>query len=188
MLSLDMALRKEFREQMIRAGFQKFEIDELSHSKTPDGKPQDLDKVCNSRTFAEMLEARREWWRKILGPKADGGLGLTYKQGQQALRNLHRTRKGRKNKIDIWDWLKLSYRPKDKIQSKRAFAEIITKKAIIAKTLGSYGKRLRQVPLNTSRCSYCKGTGNQTNIEGRNQFCIKCGGTGLSARKTNRGL
>lgn len=188
MLLLAMALKKEFREQLIKAGFQKFEIAELNSAKTPDGKPQDLDKICNSHTFADMLEARREWWKMILGPKSEGGKGMTYKQGQQALRNLHRIRKGRKTKIDIFSWLKLSYRPKNKIQTKRAFADAITRKAIISKTLGSYGKKLKQTPINTSKCSNCRGTGNQTNLEGRTQTCIKCGGTGLSMRKTNRGF
>jgi hypothetical protein len=183
-----MALKKEFREQLVKAGFQKFEIAELNSAKTPDGKPQDLDKICNSHTFAEMLESRREWWRMILGPKSEGGKGMTYKQGQQALRNLHRTKKGKKHKISIWDWMKIAYKPKDKIQSKRAFTEAITKKSIITRALGTYGKQLKKNPINTSKCSVCRGTGNQQNLEGRNQLCVKCGGTGLSARKSNRGF
>lgn len=180
-----MALKRANAKKMREAGFLPFEIREFSQAKDPSGEPQDTDKICKSEPFKEMLGSRREWWRQALGPKSDGGWGLTYAQGKKAIENHYKQTKRRKKTRSIWDFLKTAYRPKGRIVTKRDFTDAVIAKSQIVRDMGPYGKSLKhkQMQLPSKKCSVCRGTGNLMGIDGRNNLCIRCGGTGLSARK-----
>jgi hypothetical protein len=183
-----MGLRKEVAQRMRAAGFISRELKEFSSAKKPDGEPQDLDLIVNSAPFEHMLESRRKWMENALKAKPLGGLGLTYKQATQIIEDYYTIKGKRKQGVrSLWSFLKTSYRPKEKIQTKKKFQEAITKKSIIGKTHGSgYGERLkiRYAPRNsTQKCSHCKGSGSLMNLERRRITCIYCNGTGVEGRK-----
>ena len=179
-----MGLRKEIANQMKEAGFLPSEIRQLSEAKKPDGNPQDLDLITQSATFAHALQTRKEWWANALKPKSLGGSGLTYKEAKKVLEQFYVRKKGRKFKRDFWLFLKQSYRPRDKITSKKKFQAAITAKSLIGKTLGKYGERLKlRYNPRLRRCSKCRGTGSMTNIEGRQQTCLFCGGSGVERQR-----
>ena len=179
-----MALRKEIVNVLRDAGFLPFEIKQFGAAKTPDGKDQDLDKVINSAPFAAMLESRREWWRKCLSPKAGGGWGMTLKEGKELIKGHYKSTKRRKKVRSVWDFLKVEYKPKDKIKSRRLFDEAVITKSKIVRDLGTYGKKLslRHAPLSLKRCSLCGGSGRRMNIYGQYQTCLRCSGTGVERR------
>jgi hypothetical protein len=178
-------LKREYAKQLKDAGFLPFEIREFSHAASPSGEPQDLNKVCNSAPFFSMLESRREWWKTALAPKSEGGWGYTYEMGKKAIENHYKTTKRRKKKRSIFDFLKVEYRPKNKIRTKKAFSEAVINKSKIVRDMGPYSSRLKlkQMKIPASRCRYCRGTGRIMNIEGFSQTCIRCAGTGLAKRK-----
>jgi len=180
-------LRKEVADKMREAGFSSKELREFASAKTPDGSPQDIELIVQSETFEHMLSSRRDWFENALKSKKLGGLGLTYKEAIKLIDNFYVMRGRRKHKRDIWGWLKMSYRPKDKIQSKKKFQEAITFKSMVGKTLGKgYGDKLkiRYAPRNaTQKCSHCKGSGTLRNLYGQNQTCIYCSGTGVQGQR-----
>ena len=181
-----MPLRKEIADQMKEAGFLPAEIRQLSEAVTPDGSPQDINLITQSATFAHALQTRRDWWASALKPKALGGSGMTYKEAKRALESFYVKKKGRTFKRDFWLFLKQSYRPKERIQSKRKFQEAITAKSLIGKILGKYGDKLkiRYAPRNaTQKCHFCRGTGSLTNLEGRQQMCLHCSGSGVERQR-----
>ena len=183
-----MALRKEVAQRMRDAGFISRELKEFSEAKKPDGTPQDLNLIINSAPFEHMLESRRKWMENALKSKQLGGMGLTYRQATQIIEDYY-SEKGRRKKgvRSLWSFLKTSYRPKEKIQSRKKFQEAITKKSIIGKTLGpGYGEKLkiRYAPHSmTRRCSHCRGTGRLRNLYGNEQNCIYCNGTGVERQR-----
>jgi len=176
-------LRKEVAQRMRDAGFTSKEIKEFASAKTPDGSPQDIDLIIQSNTFEHMLSSRRDWFENALKSKQLGGLGLTYKDATKLIDNFYVMKGKRKHKRDIWGWLKMSYRPKDKIQSKKKFQEAITFKSIVGKTLGKYGPKLKARYSPTRRCSHCRGSGNLRNLYGQVQTCIYCNGTGVERQR-----
>jgi hypothetical protein len=179
-----MALRKEVVSRMKEAGFLKSEIDQLNDARTPSGDRQDLELIIQSATFEHALQTRRDWWANALKPKAIGGSGLTMKEAKKVLEGFYVKKKGRKFKRDFWLFLKQSYRPKERIQSKRKFQEAITAKSLIGKTLGKYGPKLkaRYAP-HLRRCQACRGTGSRRNIYGNSQICMTCAGTGVERQR-----
>lgn len=182
-----MGLKKEIAQRMREAGHTAKEIREFASAKKPDGTPQDLDLIVQSATFEHMLDSRRKWVERALSPKATGGMGLTYRQAMKIIDDYYVMKGRRKHRKSIFDWLKISYRPKDKIQSKKRFQDAITTKSMIGKALGkNYGDKLkiRYAPRNaTRRCSHCKGSGSLINLERRRITCIYCNGTGVEGRK-----
>ncbi len=180
-----MALRKEIVEQMEAAGYLRSEIKQLRDATKPDGTPQDIDKITNSKTFAHALQSRRDWWTNALKPKALGGAGMTYKEARSALENFYVRKRGRHFKRDFWLFLKQSYRPRDKIISKKKFQEALTAKSLIGKELGkNYGGKLKaRYNPHLRRCSHCRGSGTLINLEGMRQDCLYCGGTGVERRR-----
>lgn len=179
-----MPLRKEIIQQMKNAGILSFEIKEFSNARTPSGDFQDLDKVTSSKPFEEMLNTRRLWFKTALTPKSLGGWGLKYEECVQLIRNHYAMTKKRHTKRSIFDFLKQSYKNKDKITSPRAFRDAIIKKSIITRDLGKYGQKLklRYYPRHYPRCRWCGGTGTRINLEGHVQDCLHCGGSGVSNR------
>jgi len=182
-----MGLRRETVNMMKEAGFLKKEIDDLNNARTPSNEKQDLDLIINSKPFAHMVEMRRLWWSNALKPKALGGQGLTYKEALKSLESYYVMKGHRRKKRDLWGWLKISYRPKDKIQSKKKFQEAITIKSLIGKALGrGYGERLKLKYAPKSmlkKCHFCRGTGSMTNLEGRQQLCLHCSGSGVERKR-----
>jgi hypothetical protein len=182
-----MALKKDIADRMRDAGHTAKEIREFASAKKPDGSPQDLDLIVQSATFEHMLDSRRKWVERALSPKATGGMGLTYRQAMKIIDEYYVMKGRRKHRKSIFDWLKISYRPKDKIKSKKKFQEAITAKSMIGKALGKgYGERLkiRYAPRNaTRRCQTCHGTGTMINLENRRQTCWRCGGTGVQGQR-----
>lgn len=180
-----MGLKKEFRIQMEKSGFLPQEIKEFSNGKTSDGRPMDVNTIAQSKPFAEMLNSREEWWRKALSPKSLGGFGMTRESGIEAIKN-HYKMSGRRTRVrSIWQFLRENYKPKDKILSKKKFQEAVINKSIIARDLGgAYGKKLslRHAP-RLRRCGRCRGTGTMINIEGRQQTCLFCGGSGVERQR-----
>jgi len=179
-----MGLRKEIAQRMRDAGHTSREIKEFASAKKPDGTPQDLDLIVNSAPFEHMLDSRRKWVERALSPKATGGMGLTYKEAMKIIDDYYIVKKHRTRK-SIWDWLKISYRPKDRIQSKRKFQEAITKKSLIGKMVGKgYGDKLKiRYNPKLRRCSKCRGTGTMVNLENRQQTCLFCGGSGVERQR-----
>lgn len=185
-----MPLRKEIADEMRRCGFlTKEEIIPFGQATKPDGSPQDIEKIIRSKTFAQMLLDRQEWWRGILTPKGLGGRGKTYEEGIQILKNHYKMNKRRRLVRDIFWMLKQSYRPKERITSPRAFRDAIIKKSIITRDLGKYGQKLKlryyprtQQTRPLPRCRHCSGSGYMRNIVGDNQMCLFCGGSGVSNR------
>ena len=159
-----------------------YEIKELGRAKDSKGHGQNLDKICQSKTFEQALQSRMEWWRHALSPKPEGW-GYTYKQGVECIKHHYAVKKGRK-KRDVFSFLKISYKPPQKIQTKRAFTEAVIAKSIIGRDLGKYGAKLRhgRAPVLPGRCSLCRGVGELQNISGQRQTCPRCGGTGRSGR------
>jgi hypothetical protein len=179
-----MALRKEVVSRMKEAGFLKSEIDQLNDARKPDGEKQELDLIVNSATFEHALQTRRDWWTNALKPKALGGSGLTLKDAKKVLEGFYVKKRGRKFKRDFWLFLKQSYRPRDKITSKKKFQEAITAKSLIGKTLGKYGPKLKaRYNPHLRRCSHCRGSGTLRNLYGQNQNCIYCSGTGVERQR-----
>lgn len=180
-----MALKRANAKRMREAGFLTSEIKAFSAAKTPDGKPQDTDKICQSEPFKAMLESRREWWRNALGPKSEGGWGLTYAQGKKAIENHYKQTKRRKKERSIWSFLKIEYKPSQKIATKKQFTDAVIAKSQIVRDMGTYSRKLklRKMQLPSKKCAICRGTGNLMGIDGRNNLCIRCHGTGLAARK-----
>lgn len=181
-----MALRKEVVEKMKAAGFLKSEIDQLNDARTPSGEKQDLELIIQSATFEHALQTRKDWWANALKPKSLGGSGLTYNEAKKVLEGFYVKKKGRKFKRDFFLFLKQSYRPKEKITSRKKFQEAITAKSLIGKTMGKYGEKLklRYAPHNaTQKCSHCKGSGTLRNLYGRDQACIYCAGSGVEKHK-----
>ena len=182
-----MGLRKEIADKMRESGHTSREIKEFASAKKPDGSPQDLDLIVQSATFEHMLESRRRWVENALKAKQLGGMGLTYKEAMKVIDNYYVMKGRQRHKRSVFDWLRISYRPKDKIQSRKKFQEAITTKSIIGKTVGkSYGDKLklRYAPRNATRkCETCRGTGAMINLEGRRQTCWRCGGTGVQGQR-----
>jgi hypothetical protein len=182
-----MGLRKEVMERMLAAGMTRRECREFAAAKKPDGSPQDLDLVVNSAPFEHMLDSRRRWFESALKPKALGGMGLTHREATKIIDDYYVMKGKRRHKRDVFSWLRISYRPKDKIQSRKKFQDAITTKSIIGKTVGkNYGDKLkiRYAPRNaTQKCSHCKGSGSLINLERRRITCIYCNGTGVEGRK-----
>lgn len=182
-----MALRKETVKRMKEAGFLKSEIAALNDARKPDNSLQDTELIVQSATFEHALESRRKWWENALKPKTLGGSGMTYREAKKALENFYIMKGRRKLSVhNFWSFLKLSYRPKEKIQTKRKFQEAITKKSVIGKTLGSYGERLKLKYAPKSmlkKCHFCRGTGSMVNLEGRQQMCLHCSGSGVERQR-----
>lgn len=177
-----MALRKEVAQRMKNVGFTKNEIADFADAKKPDGTPQDLELVIQSATFEHMLDSRKKWMENALKSKQFGGMGLTYRGALKVIDNFYVMTGRRKLHRDIWSWMKLSYRPKEKIQSKKQFQHAITFKSVVGKQVGrNYGDKLqsRYNPRLFRKCSMCHGSGSIINIEGRSQSCLRCGGSGL---------
>jgi hypothetical protein len=180
-----MALRKEIAQRMRDSGHTSREIKEFASAKKPDGSPQDIELITQSATFEHMLESRRKWVESALKSKQLGGMGLTYKQAMKIIDDYYVMKGHRRKRKSIFDFLKTSYRPKDKIQSKKKFQEAITTKSIIGKTIGKgYGDKLkiRYAP-HLRKCSHCRGTGRLMNLERRYQDCIYCAGTGVERQR-----
>lgn len=181
-----MGLRKEIAQRMRDAGFISRELKEFSEAKKPNGEPQDLDLIINSAPFEHMLESRRKWMENALKSKQLGGMGLTYRQATKIIEDYYTVKGRRKQGVrSLWSFLKTSYRPKEKIQTKKKFQEAITKKSIIGKTLGKgYGERLKiRYNPRLRRCGKCRGTGTMVNLEGRQQTCLFCGGSGVERQR-----
>jgi hypothetical protein len=170
---------------MRRAGFLPFEIRELSRAKTPDGKNQNLDKICTSIPFEKALESRMAWWRHALAPKSEGGWNYTYKQGAECIKNHYKITRARKKGRTVFSFLRIEYHPPQKIQTKRAFTEAVIQKSKIARDMGQYSSKLRhaRAPVLPGRCTLCRGVGELQNISGQRQTCPRCAGTGHMARK-----
>jgi hypothetical protein len=185
LILIAMALKREYADIMRRSGFISKEIKDLSSAKTPDGKPQDLDKICNSETFRQACETRREWWKKALLSKRLGGWGFTYKEAENCIKNHYKATKGRKKLRSFWAFMKVSYQPPQKIKTKRAFTEAVILKSKIGRDMGQYGAKLRHArsPVLSGKCHLCQGNGSVQNIEGRQQTCPRCAGTGRSAHQ-----
>ena len=179
-----MSLKREYAEKMKRAGFLPFEVRQFAAGKKADGKSINFERICNSKPFEKALESRMEWWQKALSPQNMGGWGYTYKQAEQAIKHHYATTKGRKKSRNFWAFLKLEYRPPQKIQTKRAFTEAVIQKSKIARDMGTYSTKLRhkRSPVLPGRCSLCRGVGELQNISGQRQTCPRCGGTGRSGR------
>ena len=178
-----MGLRKEIVQKMKEAGFLKSEIDQMNEARTPSGERQNLELIVQSATFEHALQTRRDWWTNALKSKSLGGSGLTYNEAKKVLEGFYVKKKGRTFKRDFWLFLKQSYRPRDKITSKKKFQEAITAKSLIGKTLGKYGSKLKARYSPTKRCSHCSGTGTLRNLYGQNQTCIYCSGTGVEKQR-----
>ena len=180
-----MGLRKEFRDQMEKSGFISEEIKEFANGKTSDGKPMDVNTIALSKPFAEMLNSREEWWRKALSPKSLGGFGMTRESAIDAIKNHYKMSKGRKHKRSVFQFLRDSYKPKDKIVGKKKFSEAVINKSIISRDLGPYGKKLslRHAPRAARKCEYCKGHGSVRNIYHQEQLCPRCGGSGVERQR-----
>jgi hypothetical protein len=177
-------LRRETVNEMKAAGFLKSEISDLNNARTPSGEKQDLELIVQSKTFAHLLDSRREWWENALKPKTLGGKGLTYKEAKKSLENFYEMKGKRKTHLrNFWSWLKISYRPKEKLQTKSQFKTAITAKSLIGKTIGKYGEKLKARYSPTKRCSHCSGTGTLRNLYGQNQTCIYCSGTGVEKQR-----
>lgn len=168
---------------MRRSGFLPFEIRQMGQARDSKGRPQNLDKICTSKTFEQALLSRQEWWRRALSPKSDGGWNYTYKQGVAAIQHHYRATKA-KHKPNIFSFLKIEYRPPLKIQTKRAFAEAVIQKSKIVRDMGQYSSKLKhkRAPILSGRCTLCLGVGELQNLQGLRQTCPRCGGTGRSAR------
>lgn len=182
-----MGLRKEIAQRMRDAGFISRELKEFSEAKKPNGEPQDLDLIINSAPFEHMLESRRKWMENALKSKQLGGMGLTYRQATKIIEDYYTVKGRRKQGVrSLWSFLKTSYRPKEKIQSRKKFQEAITKKSIIGKTMGKYGDRLKLKYAPKSmlkKCHFCRGTGSVANLEGRQQMCLHCSGSGVERQR-----
>jgi hypothetical protein len=180
-----MALKKEIVEELKAAGFIKEEIDEINNSRTPSNQLQDLSLVVNSAPFKAMIESRIEWWKQALSPKSLGGFGLTEKEGRELIKKHYAPNRKRKKKRSVYDFLKIEYRSKDKIKSRKLFDQAVITKSKIVRDMGIYGKKLslRHSPQTLIRCQACRGTGSRRNIYGQNQLCTACGGTGVQGRK-----
>ena len=178
-----MSLKRKYRNKMFEAGFLLFEVQELSSAVKPDGTPQDTNKICESAPFKDMLKERLDWWYKALSPKSEGGWGMTYKEARQTIKNHYASTPGRKKKRSIFDFLKLSYRPKEKIKSRKQFDTAVITKSKIVRDMGQYSKKLKLKGSPRMLCRLCKGTGRLTNIEGISQSCMLCQGTGLARRR-----
>jgi len=179
-----MALRKEIAQRMKEVGFTKNEIADFADAKKPDGTPQDLELVIQSATFEHMLDSRKKWMENALKSKQFGGMGLTYRGALKVIDNFYVMTGRRKLHRDIWSWMKLSYRPKEKIQSKKQFQHAITFKSVVGKQVGrNYGDKLKIRYSPTRYCSHCHGTGKLLNLERRYIDCIYCGGTGVSRKR-----
>lgn len=179
-----MALRKEVLERM-KLLFSKEEIKEFSQAKKPDGEPQDLNLVINSIPFEEMIKSREEWWKKALSPKALGGFGMTQEEGWEAIKNHYKMTRRRKKPRSIWDFLKIEYKPHQKLSKRHMFDQAVITKSKIVRDMGTYGKKLslRHAPRGLRRCGRCRGTGTMVNIEGRQQTCLFCGGSGVERQR-----
>jgi len=180
-----MGLRKEFKIQMEKSGFLPQEIKEFASGHASDGSPMDMNKIAMSKTFAEMLNSREEWWRKALSPKSLGGFGMTREGAIQAIKNHYKMSGRRKHARSIFQFLKDSYKPKERISSKKKFSEAVINKSIIVRDLGPYGKKLslRHAPRLNRRCNYCRGHGTVLNIYRQPQTCPRCGGSGVERQK-----
>jgi hypothetical protein len=181
-----MGLRKEFKIQMEKSGFLPQEIKEFASGHASDGSSMDMNKIAESKTFAEMLRSREEWWSKALSPKSLGGFGMTRESAIEAIKNHYKMSGRRKRARSVFQFLKDSYKPKERISSKKKFSEAVINKSIIVRDLGPYGKKLSlrhaPKPLNR-RCNYCKGNGEVTNLYNVRQMCPRCGGSGVERQR-----
>lgn len=170
---------------MLAAGMTRKECRDFASAKKPDGDPQDLDLIINSAPFEHMLDSRRRWFENALKSKQLGGMGLTHKQAVKIIDNYYVMKGRQRHKKSVFDWLRISYRPKDKIQSKKKFQEAITTKSIIGKTVGkNYGDKLKiRYNPHLKRCQACRGTGTRMNIYHEKQICMACAGTGVERKR-----
>jgi hypothetical protein len=145
-----------------------------------------MNKIALSKTFAEMLNSREQWWAKALSPKSLGGFGMTRETAIEAIKNHYKMSGKRHHKRSVFQFLKDSYKPKERIASKKKFSEAVINKSIIVRDLGPYGKKLslRHSPRTVNRrCGYCRGNGSVRNIYHQNQLCPRCGGSGVERQR-----
>lgn len=179
-----MAIKKEIAERM-KLLFSKDEIKEFSQAKKPDGTPQDLDLVVNSIPFEEMIKSREEWWKKALSPKSLGGFGMTLEEAWSTIKNHYKMTRKRKKIRSIWDFLKIEYKPHQKLSKRHMFDQAVITKSKIVRDLGPYGKKLslRHAPRINRRCGFCRGNGTVLNIYHQPQTCPRCGGSGVERQR-----
>ena len=104
-----MTLSFEDAERLRLAGFIEFELEEFSTATTPSGQPQpaiDLD----GEVWQRVLESRRDWTTdKIVR-------GWTRDEIENVIMEYYLTKEGR----SPWDFLKIEYRPPEKLDYKAA--------------------------------------------------------------------
>lgn len=122
-----MALNRSQVQTLINHRFLPSEIEELNNAVTPDGKPMDLDAVFYSQPFQDALKSRLTWWNNCRKPIEQDGLGWSYSRTIQELRAYYDIRKGRKSR-SVWDFIKLEYRPTEKVLSQSQFEQAVSAK------------------------------------------------------------
>ena len=149
-----MPLSKLYADMLQGAGFLPEEIEEFSRAVTPKGYPMRINAVMKSDAAKKMMEERAKWWKWVMAPEHEGGLGWSRLQAWQRLKSNYEIRRGVKK--SVWDFLRMEYRGSAKRDYKLTdyeFARAVKAKRGIIPRLRRYSTRLprRRRPIETTQ-------------------------------------